>query len=302
MARRNHEPTWPRWRRPRKWTSTAKGSKKMRDSTSWRRVWEDKSTDNVPDFELDRGISPRDREIENLSEQELISFIEPREVETVLDAGCGTGVNILRLHSRVRNIIGFDYAWGSVQRCQKRMQSHNIKNAYVCHASATAIPLPDCSVDRILCLSVLQYLDDAEFRRGLREFVRVLSPGRVVILHVKNLSSVYWSTLWIAKKLKTLLGMSTRIEYFRSFGWYVNELAALNCRILDYNSFNLLYIDHMPKRMLSFFQRIELRHHSGALFGLLFCDATARNSRSRLASSVVLNEASPKQQRTPRKL
>ena len=146
------------------------------------------------------------------------------------------------------------------------MQSHNIKNAYVYHASATAIPLPDCSVDRILCLSVLQYLDDAEFRRALREFVRVLSPGGVVILHVKNLSSVYWSTLWIAKKLKTLLGMSTRIEYFRSFGWYINQLAALNCRIVDYNSFNLLYIDHMPKRMLSFFQRIELRHHSGALF------------------------------------
>src|SRR5208337_2707459 len=187
----------------------------MRDSDSWRRVWEGKSRENVPDFELDRGISPRDREIENLSDQELVNFIESRESEALLDAGCGTGVNILRLHSRVRAIIGIDYAWGSLERCQKRIHAHKIKNANLCHASATAIPLPDCSVDRILCLSVMQYLNDEEFRKALREFVRVLTPGGVVILHVKNLSSVYWSTLWVAKKLKTLLGMDTRIEFFR---------------------------------------------------------------------------------------
>jgi ubiquinone/menaquinone biosynthesis C-methylase UbiE len=238
----------------------------MRDSISWRRVWEDKSKDNVPDFELDRGISPRDREIENLSEKELVNFIEPRDFETLLDAGCGTGVNILRLHSRVRNIIAIDFAWGSLERCQRRIQSLNIKNVHLYNASATAIPLPDCSVDKILCLSVLQYLDDEEFRQAVREFVRVLAPGGLIVLHVKNLSSLYWSTLWLAKRLKSLLGMSTRIEYFRSFRWYVNELESFNCHILDYNSFNLLYVDRMPKRLLSFFQRLELRHHSGPLF------------------------------------
>jgi SAM-dependent methyltransferase len=242
----------------------------MNNAISWRRVWEDKSRENVPDFELDRGISPRDREIENLSEHELINFIEPREFETLLDVGCGTGVNVLRLHSRVRNIIGIDYAWGSLKRCQKRIQTNKIKNAYLYHASATAIPLPDCSVDRILCLSVLQYLDDVEFRQALREFVRVLTPGGTMILHVKNLSSLYWSTLWLAKKLKVLLGLSTRIEYFRSFRWYGNQLATLNCDVLDYNSFNLLYLDGMPKGILSHLQRFELRHHSDPFFRIPF--------------------------------
>ena len=148
------------------------------------------------------------------------------------------------------------------------MQSHNIKNAYVCHASATAIPLPDCSVDRILCLSVLQYLDDAEFRRALREFVRVLSPGKGGDSSRKE--SFFGLLVYVVdcEEAEDSSGNEHKncFSKLRSFGWYVNELAALNCRILDYNSFNLLYIDHMPKRMLSFFQRIELRHHSGALF------------------------------------
>ncbi|SRR6266576_269795 len=242
----------------------------MRKSIRWRRVWEEMSSENVSDFELDRGISPRDRETENLSEQELVNFIEPRESEVLLDIGCGTGVNILRLHSRVRSIIGIDFAWGSLERCQKRIQAYKIKNAYLCHASATAIPLPDCSVDRILCLSVLQYVNDEEFRQTLREFLRVLTPGGVIILHVKNLSSLYWSTLWVAKKLKSLLGMTTRSEYFRSFQWYVNELVSINCHILDYNSFNILYLDRMPKWLHSFLQRYELRHHREPLFRVPF--------------------------------
>jgi ubiquinone/menaquinone biosynthesis C-methylase UbiE len=242
----------------------------VRDSNSWRRIWEDKSRENVSDFELDRGISPRDREIEDLSEQELVNFIDARQSETLLDIGCGTGVNILRLHSRVSDILGIDYAWGLLERCQKRIHAHKIENAHLCHASAAAIPLRDCSVDRLLCLSVIQYLNDDEVRQALREFVRVLIPGGTIILHVKNLSSLYWSTLRVAKKLKASLGMSTRIEYFRPFRWYVNELESLNCHIVDYNSFNLLTLEGMPRKLLSSLQRFELRHYGDPLLRISF--------------------------------
>lgn len=222
------------------------------------------SREQVPDFELDRGISPRDQELESLSEGELVSFIDPGEFEAVLDAGCGTGVNILRLHSRAKTIIGVDYTLGSLQRCQRKLQENRVQNATVCLASVTAIPLPDRSINKILCMSVLQYLDDQEFRQVLREFVRILSPGGTIILHVKNSSSLYWLTLRIAKKLKALLGSSRQTYYVRPFRWYVNELAALNCRILDYKSFNLLTVECMPKWLTYFLQRSELRHHSSS--------------------------------------
>lgn len=231
----------------------------MRTSADWRKAWEKKSGDQVSDFELDRGTS-REQEVEDLLEQELINFIEPRETETLLDAGCGTGVNVLRLHSRVSRVIAFDYAWGSVKRCKKRVQADRIRGAHLCVAGVTAIPLPNHSVDKILCLSVLQYLDDREVSQALGEFARVLTPGGTIILHVKNLSSLYWSTLLFAKRVKVRLGMPTRIEHFRPFRWYVDELSALDCNVVDYNSFNVLYFEGMPRRVLSFIQKFELRY------------------------------------------
>ena len=143
--------------------------------------------------------------LKRLSEEELLNFIEPGKLETILDAGCGTGANIFRIHSRVRNIIGFDYAWGSLERCRRRIRTHGFTNAHLCQASIAAIPLPDRSVDKILCLSVLQYLDDEEVRQALREFATVYYPEGRPILHVKNSCSLYWSTLRLAKSLMGLL-------------------------------------------------------------------------------------------------
>lgn len=242
----------------------------MKTPYDWRRAWEEKSKRVVSDFEFDRGTSPRQQELENLSDTELIDFIEPKKFEIVLDAGCGSGVNVHRLHSRVKGIVAFDYSSGSVERCRKRIRAHQIENAEVFVASVSAIPLPDSCVDKVLCMSVLQYLNEQEVRRAFKEFVRVLTPGGIIILHVKNLSSLYWSTLWVAKKLKLLLGGSTRLEHLRSFRWYVNGLESVNCLVLDYNSFNMLYLDGMPRKVLTLFQTFELRHSRDLLFHLPF--------------------------------
>lgn len=234
----------------------------MNAGINWRRVWEDSSKEDVQDFKLDHGISPRGQAIESLSERELVDFIEPKQHETLLDAGCGTGANILNLHSRVRNIIGIDFAQGSVERCQKKIDAKRVGNAQVYLGAVTALPLPDRSVDKIICLSVLQYLDDDEVRQALKEFMRVSLPGGIVVLHVKNSLSPYWMTLRMAKKLKRLLGRPTAVYHLRSFRWYLNELAALNCRVVDYNSFNLLTIDGLPTRLTHVLQGTELKRRN----------------------------------------
>lgn len=234
----------------------------MKNQTNWKNVWEEKASAGLSDFELDRGRKVVDEEVEYLSALHLVNFINPEESEVLLDAGCGTGVNILRLHSRVRKIFGIDYAQGSVARCKKSIQVKEIANAQVCAASITSLPLPDNSVNKVVCLSVLQYLDDNEVREALKEFARVLCPGGTLILHVKNLSSLYWSTLRLAKKIKLLLGGTTRIEHFRSFAWYTSELALLNCKISGYDSFNLLLLDGMPPKLVTSIRRFELKHHA----------------------------------------
>lgn len=234
----------------------------MNSQTDWRDVWNEKSSKPISDFELDRGRSP-DQASELLAERELATFVDPQAFDTVLDAGCGTGANLERFDSRVKKMIGIDYSIGSIERCRRKTLSSNTM-LYV--ASVTKVPLPDRSVSKVLCLSVLQYLNDQEVRKALDEFVRVLTPGGTIVLHVKNLSSLYWSTLLLAKRAKRLLGRDTKIEYFRTFGWYVRELAAVNCTLVDYYSSNLLTLDLMPPSLVSRIRRFELRRHHKSWF------------------------------------
>jgi ubiquinone/menaquinone biosynthesis C-methylase UbiE len=231
----------------------------MRDSDPWRGYWE-KSPD-ISDFEFDRGASPRRAEIEHLSGAELTAFIDPKPSEVVLDAGCGAGTSVLLLAPKARRIVAMDYAASAVTRCSKRVMDRKLSNVALLRGDVRSIPLPDSSVDKVISISVLQYIDDIEVRQAFQEFRRVTRPGGFVVLHVKNLMSLYLSTLLMAKRLKRLLGRSTKQEYLRSSGWYLRELEAEGFEIVAYNSFNVLMMEGMPKWLLERLQHVELSHY-----------------------------------------
>ena len=236
----------------------------------WKRFWDETAENAASNFEYDHGHRPREKDLEALSTKELLCFITPQSSETIFDAGCGTGGNILLLHSKVKRVIGMDYAAGAIARCRERICSARIDNVDLMQGSITNPLLPDSSVDKILCTSVLQYLDDAQARTAFVQFKRVLKDGGTLILHVKNSSSLYLSTLRAAKKLKQLFGKRTKIEYYRPFRWYAKELRSAGFEVVDYNSFNLLMLESMPKALLLFLQEIELRNYSRPFFRTAF--------------------------------
>ena len=241
----------------------------MSKSTDRKQFWDERSQTASSDFELDHGTRPG-LELERLSERALLSFVNPQPNQSVFDAGCGTGGNILLLHSRVKYIVGMDYSAGTVTRCRNRIQSKGIKNVDVIEGSITQTPLSNDSIDTVLCTSVLQYLNDSELRCALSEFVRILKDGGSLVLHVKNLSSLYLSTLWLVKRLKLLLRRHTKLEYYRSFSWYARTLKTFGFEIVDYNSFNLFMLDIFHPRLISYLEKLELRNYNKGLFGTGF--------------------------------
>ena len=242
----------------------------MNEPIKWRKFWDETAARSVSDYEFDRGTSPREQEIEDLSKRELLDFIDPMPADIIFDAGCGTGVNLFLLHSKVRKVIGMDCTIGALDRCQRRIDADKIENVELVHGDATKLPSLDNSADKVLCMSVFQYLDDSEVRSALKEFGRVLKGGGELILHVKNKSSLYLSTLCIAKKLKMFLGKQTRLEHFRSYRWYVTELRNAGFEILTYNSLNILMIESMPKKFLLFLQKLELKQYKTFPFRIGF--------------------------------
>jgi len=90
----------------------------------------------------------------------------------VLDAGCGEGILVEEYAERLA-ITGVDA---------------NYSSARVLHGSLTALPFPDGTFDRALCLDVLEHLSFEDQPRALGELFRVLRPGGELLVSVPNLA------------------------------------------------------------------------------------------------------------------
>jgi SAM-dependent methyltransferase len=90
----------------------------------------------------------------------------------VLDAGCGEGILVGEYAGRLA-IEGVD---------------PNYSSDLVRHGSLMALPYPDESFERALCLDVLEHLAFDEQPRALAELHRVLRPGGEIFISVPNLA------------------------------------------------------------------------------------------------------------------
>ena len=231
----------------------------MKRESNWKEFWEATFASHASDYEVDRGTGKRSEVLDWLAIEELLEFIRPQSEEVVFDAGCGTGANIALIHDRVRQIIAVDFSESAVRRAQDRLSAKGVKNAVISQGDIMHTGLSDGCTDKVLCLSVFQYLSDDQVRACLRSFKRVLRRGGTLIIHVKNLASPYLSTLYAAKRLQRLIGRSGALdEHFRTFGWCVRELESAGLEIEEFNSFNLLVLEGMPKRLVGLLQMLEL--------------------------------------------
>lgn len=101
------------------------------------------------------------------------AWLDSLPAETrVLDAGCGEGVLVEEYASRLK-IEGLD---------------ENYSSSRVRAGSVLALPYPDASFDRALCLDVLEHLTFDEQPRALAELHRILKPGGELLVSVPNLA------------------------------------------------------------------------------------------------------------------
>ena len=114
--------------------------------------------------------------VHSVTRNGLLARLEPMVVEakTVVDLGCATGSACKPLAKRFRraHIIALDLSAGMLQQV-RRKQSWFTKYSLL-HASATAIPLADQSVDVVFANQLLPWIDAsatmfAEVARVLRE-------------------------------------------------------------------------------------------------------------------------------------
>ena len=106
--------------------------------------------------------------------------------ETVLDVGCGAGVDLLLAARRTGprgRAIGIDMTEAMRDRARSCAAAAGLTNVEVYQADATAIPLPDASVDVVISNGVLNLVPEKE--KAFREIHRVLRPsGRLQLADI----------------------------------------------------------------------------------------------------------------------
>jgi SAM-dependent methyltransferase len=109
--------------------------------------------------------------------------------DRVLDVGCGPGFYCAELLAEVGaagSVVGIDGSQAMLALAARRCAG--VENVEFHDADATSLPVADASVDRALCVQVLEYVADPAV--ALAEMHRVLRPGgRVVIWDID------WATI-----------------------------------------------------------------------------------------------------------
>jgi SAM-dependent methyltransferase len=103
--------------------------------------------------------------------------------ETVLDIGCGAGVDTLVAARRVGpqgRVVGVDATAEIIARAQANLALTGLANVSFEVASAEALPLPDGEFEVVISNGVFNLLIDKE--QALSESRRVLKPGGRLML------------------------------------------------------------------------------------------------------------------------
>ena len=104
----------------------------------------------------------------------LGELVAPLRPASTLDAGCGEGETLVRLGPLLgERIAAVDLSAYSVGRAAERLPAVDTQVA-----SVTDLPFADSSFDLVLCLEVLEHLDDPA--AAVRELARVAAAGVVV--------------------------------------------------------------------------------------------------------------------------
>lgn len=94
--------------------------------------------------------------------------------KTVLEYGCGDGLNTVVLANRGAKIIALDISSELIAVAKKRLELNGCETARFLIASAHKLPLPDESVDIVFGMAILHHLD---LKLASREIQRVLKKG-----------------------------------------------------------------------------------------------------------------------------
>lgn len=194
--------------------------------------------------EKDRELYERDPRYV-IRRQTIIQYLEEHVpgAASILDVGCGLGDLLAHLPVHYQ-IAGVDFSNANVTYTATRIGSRGT----VQQASIYALPYPDCHFDVVVCLEVIEHIEnDAQ---AVRELHRVLKPGGLLIASVPY--TYYWP------------------DYLKLIGHYRHYNRGSFATLLRANGFAVThYLPNYPRWHQAYTRRFALTRALSATAGRL---------------------------------
>jgi 2-polyprenyl-3-methyl-5-hydroxy-6-metoxy-1,4-benzoquinol methylase len=120
----------------------------------------------------------------------VLSILSKRSGGALLDVGCGPGIYTDPSIALGYRYHGLDASPGMIHECVRRHSQSDDKR--FCIGRIERLPFEERYFDAILCLGVLEYVDDSELRNAVNNLRRALKPNGILIISLLNKSSPYW--------------------------------------------------------------------------------------------------------------
>ncbi len=138
-----------------------------------------------------------------------------RNGDIALDIGCGSGRHTAALYDLDRcTVVGADANLADLAEAQERMNwhsdffSHGTGSWSLSGADITCLPFRNRSIDLVVCSEVFEHI--ADDRAAIRECIRVLKPGRHLVVSVPRRwpETICWA---LSRQYRTTKGGHLRI-------------------------------------------------------------------------------------------
>ena len=115
-------------------------------------------------------------------EQKLITeLLAPLAGETILDAGCGTGVFTLDILTSRARVVGMDLSLPMLGKAVRKCGSSLFSPIA---ADILRLPFQNEKFDKVVSITALEFIEDA--RRAVKELFRVTKSGGIVVVATLN--------------------------------------------------------------------------------------------------------------------